>query len=86
MINTCNYSIVCLIDDCFETHVVIDDVHYLVADVFHENDVDTVFRKAEDLKPAYAKVIILNNHVIAVEALRIQQENLLKELEQNHGI
>lgn len=84
--NLSNYSIVCLIDDCFETHVVIDDEHYLVADVFHENDVDTVFRRVEELKSAYAKVIILNNHIIAVEALRIQKENLLKELEQNHGI
>lgn len=81
----CNYSIVCLIEDNLESHMVIDDTHYIVADVIHENDVDNVFKKAEELKPAYT-VIIVNNHIVALEAVRIQKDNLLKVLEQSHGI
>lgn len=89
MMSLCNYSIVCLIADSFESHMVIDDMHYIVADIIHENDVENVFKKAEELKPAYTKVIIVNNHVVALEAVRIQKESLLKEIkemEQSHGI
>lgn len=89
MIKHSNYSIICLIDDCFETHMVIDDIHYLIADIFHENDAEATFKKAEELKPAYSKVVILNNHIVAVEAIRIQKESLLKEIkemEQSHEI